>query len=306
MEIMTLWNKLRKRFLEVPFQYIHFFFVELFCRKKILVNFWIPPYSILGRYNFGDDLNLFLIEKISGKRVIPYRYSIIGKLGKKKNYLCIGSILNVLPNQQTEVWGSGVLSDQLSLPARPVKVNAVRGPLTRQYLIEKGVECPEVYGDPAILLPGYFQPRTTIKKYKLGVIPHYKDKDQLVVKQYERSKDIQVLDMINYGSCQEFIDRICSCEYIISSSLHGIIIADAYNIPNLWVEFSDNVQGAGFKFRDYYLSAGRYIDNPLHMISFISLSELKDQINHAWKPVSIDTKKLLDACPFLQRTTLIS
>lgn len=298
MEIMTLWNKLRKRFLEVPYQNIHFFFIEFFCRKKILVNFWIPPYSILGRYNFGDDLNLILIEKISKKKVIPYRYSIMGKLGKKKNYLCIGSILNVLTNQQTEVWGSGVLSDQLSLPARPVKVNAVRGPLTRQYLIDKGVECPEVYGDPAILLPIYFQPQTLIKKYKLGVIPHYKDTYLPIVKEYGCSKEIQILDMMNYGSCQEFIDRISSCEYIISSSLHGIIIADAYNIPNLWVEFSDNVQGAGYKFRDYYLSAGKEIDSPLQISSHIPLSSLIDQINQTWKPASLDTKKLLDACPF--------
>lgn len=298
---MTLWNKLRKRFLEVPYQNIHFFFVEIFCCKKILVNYWIPPYSILGRYNFGDDLNLILIEKISKMKVIPYRYSIMGKLGKKKNYLCIGSILNVLPNQQTEVWGSGVLSDQLSLPAKPIRVNAVRGPLTRQYLISKGVDCPEVYGDPAILLPMFFQPLTAIKKYKLGVIPHYKDKNQSIVKEYEHSKDVQVLDMINYGSCQEFIDRICSCEYIISSSLHGIIIADAYNIPNLWVEFSDNVQGAGFKFRDYYLSAGKEIDSPLQITSYITLSNLIDRINQTWKPASIDTKKLLDACPFYRK-----
>lgn len=298
---MTLWNKLRKRFLEVPYQNIHFFFIEFFCRKKILVNFWIPPYSILGRYNFGDDLNLILIEKISKKKVIPYRYSIMGKLGKKKNYLCIGSILNVLTNQQTEVWGSGVLSDQLSLPARPVKVNAVRGPLTRQYLIDKGVECPEVYGDPAILLPIYFQPQTLIKKYKLGVIPHYKDTYLPIVKEYGCSKEIQILDMMNYGSCQEFIDRISSCEYIISSSLHGIIIADTYNIPNLWVEFSDNVQGAGYKFRDYYLSAGKEIDSPLQISSHKPLSSLIDRINQTWKPASLDTKKLLDACPFYRK-----
>lgn len=298
---MTLWNKLRKRFLEVPYQNIHFFFIEFFCRKKILVNFWIPPYSILGRYNFGDDLNLILIEKISKKKVIPYRYSIMGKLGKKKNYLCIGSILNVLTNQQTEVWGSGVLSDQLSLPARPVKVNAVRGPLTRQYLIDKGVECPEVYGDPAILLPIYFQPQTQIKKYKLGVIPHYKDTYLPIVKEYGCLKEIQILDMMNYGSCQEFIDRISSCEYIISSSLHGIIIADAYNIPNLWVEFSDNVQGAGYKFRDYYLSAGKEIDSPLQISSHKPLSSLIDRINQTWKPASLDTKKLLDACPFYRK-----
>ncbi len=301
MEIKTLWNKLRKHYLEVPYQNIHFLFVELFSPERVLVNFWIPPYSILGRYNFGDDLNLILMEKISKKKVIPYRYSILGRVGKKTNFLCIGSILNVLPNQQTEVWGSGVLSDQLSLPAKPTKVHAVRGPLTRQYLIDNGIDCPKIYGDPAILLPLYFQPRTAIKKFKLGVIPHYKDKDQQVVKEYEKLIDIQILDMINYGSCQEFIDRICSCEYIISSSLHGVIIADAYNIPNLWVEFSDNVQGAGFKFRDYFLSAGKEIDHPIQISSFIEPSSLIDQINLSWKPASIDTKMLLEACPFYSK-----
>ena len=51
----------------------------------------------------------------------------------------------------------------------PQKVLAVRGPLSRNYLLENGVDCPDVYGDPALLFPKYYKPHI-YKKYKLGII----------------------------------------------------------------------------------------------------------------------------------------
>ena len=55
----------------------------------------------------------------------------------------------------------------------------------------------------------------------------------------------------------EVIDKICSCENIISSSLHGLVISDSYNIPNCLFVSRESMlaihhnQGA-FKFKDYY------------------------------------------------------
>ena len=49
------------------------------------------------------------------------------------------------------------------------------------------------------------------------------------------------------------IDEITSCMRIVSSSLHGIIVAHAYGIPALWVQ-NNYVDTDGFKFYDYFSS----------------------------------------------------
>lgn len=74
------------------------------------------------------------------------------------------------------------------------------------------------------------------------------------------------IDIQNYPTWHNFIDQILSCEMILSSSLHGIIVADAYGVPNLWCKFTDyEAPGKGFKFKDYYLSVGKSIKNPVHI-----------------------------------------
>ena len=52
------------------------------------------------------------------------------------------------------------------------------------------------------------------------------------------------------------IRQIAECRFILSSSLHGLIIADSMGIPNLHVEFGDRLLGDGYKFDDYYSAYG--------------------------------------------------
>ena len=87
-----------------------------------------------------------------------------------------------------------------------------------------------------------------------------------------------------------------SCEKIASSSLHGIIVADAYNIPSLWVEFSDKVTGNGFKFLDYFLSVHRHDIKPLVINEHIPLEKIFEHFSDY--KIQMDLEKLLDSAPF--------
>lgn len=295
MKLTTLFFKLYKRFFAAPIYFSKYTFLDLFCKNKVLIDFWCPPRALLKHYNWGDDINLILPELISGKKVIPKRFTLLAR--GRVNYLCVGSIVAQLSNNKGIIWGSGAISSEMKLHETPLKVCAVRGPLTRKFLIDQGVECPEVYGDPALLFPRYYHP-SIVKKFRLGIIPHYCDKDNLLLKGYKSMKDVTILDIQNYGSWSAFIDRVNECEFILSSSLHGVILADAYGIANCWVEFSEEIDKS-FKFQDYYLSVGKNIDKPFQIERFYSLDELL-MLRKNWSPILFEADRLLAVCPFIQ------
>ncbi|KAB7888580.1 polysaccharide pyruvyl transferase family protein [Poseidonibacter ostreae] len=177
---------------------------------------------------------------------------------------------------------------------KPKKIYAVRGPKTRKILLENNIDCPEVYGDPALLLPRVYNPK--IKKcYKYGIIPHYVDADNPFLEKIENRKDVLIIDILNENPFNT-VDEILSCENIISSSLHGIIVADAYNIPSLWIEFSDKVIGSGFKFYDYFESVKKNVSSSFRIDAKTEFIELIENINS--EKIDIDLDKLIKSCPF--------
>lgn len=245
--------------------------------------------------NLGDDLNYFLIKEISNKRPIflnclPFQNSF-------SNILCIGSILHFAITPKSIIWGSGAISENFPLSSKPKEVRAVRGPLTRDFLLKNDVECPEIYGDPALLLPIIFKPQKE-KKYKIGIIPHFIDYDLPHVKAYRSNHpDILFIKMKGYSDWRSVINDICSCDFIISSSLHGLILSDAYNIPNAYVQFSNNVTGGEFKFKDYFAGVQREYTTPCDFTKKIDLDLLKNKRDN-YKPINFIPDTLLKVCPF--------
>ena len=240
--------------------------------------------------NWGDVLNPVLFEYISG---VKPNYVAKNSRGKHR-YYCIGSIL---PSEspRAEIWGSGFMCkpwpDRIIVP--PKEIHAIRGPLSREIYRERGIECPEVYGDPALLLPRYYFPKVE-KKYKLGIIPHYVDQDNKWIKWKGELDYVNVIDILS--GVHNVVDEILSCDMIISSSLHGVIAADAYGIPNKWVEFSDKVGGGGFKFRDYFMSVGRPDRDSIRIDGHKMLKNIYPKMYDV--DLKIDLDQLYSACPF--------
>ena len=237
--------------------------------------------------NWGDALSPVLVELLSGKPALH-----LAGLHHDR-YLVIGSILGSA-NERSEVWGSGFIRENESVIGRPRAVHAVRGPLSRASLLKQGIECPEVYGDPALLLPQFFNPDEP-KRYCVGIIPHYVDKGHPWLERYRHDPQALILDI--ESDIQKFVRAVKSCDVILSSSLHGLICADAYGVPNAWIQFSDDVVGGDFKFRDYRLSIGAEEPKPLRMTEQTELAYAVSGAVH--RSLHIDLNKLILACPFL-------
>lgn len=240
--------------------------------------------------NWGDAINPLLIEHLSGKKVVN-----INDLAFYNGpvYSVIGSILGNNNIKNLHVWGSGFKNYNANVKIVPSKIYAVRGPLTQNRFKELGIECPSVYGDPAILYKDMYNPSIE-KKYKLGIIPHYVEKNNKSIKTFCEQNNCLLID-IQAGNT-EVIDQVKSCSYIASSSLHGLILSDMYDIPSKWIKIEGKLDGDDFKFHDYYASAGVVSPSFIQFQDNTTLDELVE--TSRLNDVTHLAKNLKDSNPF--------
>jgi pyruvyltransferase len=243
--------------------------------------------------NFGDTLNSELIRLITGNTPTIINNSFTNP-ENEEIHMAIGSVIG-WADKNTIIWGTGKMSetDNTMFKEKPKKICAVRGKLTRDELIKRGFACPKIYGDPALLMPRFYKPKMD-KKYGLSIIPHHVDRNLIPILK-KQFKGIHFIDIT--GDIYDFIDEVCASERIVSSALHGLICADAYNIPNIWVKLSDKVLGNGFKFRDYFSSVNREDTIPLIINEENKIFGIMQKFKLYNKP-EIDLEKLWKACPF--------
>ena len=271
--------------------------------RPILINGFI--YYEKGKVqheNWGDDINYYFLKEIVQKPMLMFNSVSLAIRLELKNYLVIGSTIDMLCKKNTEVWGAGIIDENKPLRIKPRKVHAVRGPLTRKKLIDQGVECPEVYGDPALLISRYYKPEFS-KKYRYGFIPHRSNLDRIddftidEVRLTER-EDVLIIDLSKYNKWTDIVDQICSCENILSASLHGLILPEAYGIPNLWVEFGKPLIGGHFKFHDFFLSISRDRDFPYVIEDYkLTIKDVQKGLS-SWQQGYINLQLLIESAPF--------
>jgi pyruvyltransferase len=284
MEKNNFKNLLRELLIQPFKKYIIYPIIRI--KEYILGINKIPLYWYNDR-NWGDALNQVLVELLSGKkaRYTPYQYC--------DRFLAIGSVLENA-NDRTEVWGSGFIKQGSKLTLQPKKIHAVRGPLTRAALLDNGVDCPEIYGDPALLLPLFYNPDIP-KKYDVGIIPHYVDKNHPWIEKQLSESGVHIIDV--RSDTWDFVRAVKSCKVVLSSSLHGLICSDSYGVSNAWIQLSNQVIGGDFKFRDYRLSIGAEEPKPFIVSSDTILEEIVSTAK-TYNP-KINLKKLLLSCPFI-------
>lgn len=188
------------------------------------------------------------------------------------------------------IFGSGIRTpNNIENGHKYINLNvcSVRGPLSRKFLMRKNINVPEIYGDPALLLPKFYKPDKIDRlKDKIGVIPHKTNYDK-----YINRIDSTKYYLINpTDKWKNVINYMFSCKSIITSSLHGLICSDAYNIPNLWLD-EYKLQEGDFKFKDYFASQNR---------DYVKIKKLEDYNSSLLylKGNTIDLDKLVKTFPF--------
>lgn len=308
-KIITIWVQVRDLYLYL-FQH------------AIIVNGYVDDHTWCGirHRNWGDDLNYYYLHQLT-RRPIVFRHNFrIARWLRHNNYLCIGTLLDgeKYKDSHTIIWGSGCSGADRGLPT-PQKVLAVRGPKSQEYLQSQGIECPEVYGDPALLLPLVYQPRRDVQcsiaassvqevkkaSYRLGIIPHVVDLHHPVIEviREKYADEILIIDLAHYKKWTDVMDQICSCERILSSSLHGLIVSDAYQVPSCWIELTGKISGGYFKYLDYAASVSRIFSTPILIESFADFTDVVEHTDTYFSCAEADKIKelqqgLISVAPF--------
>ncbi len=199
--------------------------------------------------NFGDQLSPHLIRQLFGVKVIHSGMPTA-------DLVSTGSLLDwaesAVDRRRPIIWGSGFIADGPAWRGAPTRVRAVRGDLSRRRMAHLS-QSPIAVGDPGLLTARAFPHLRSAPTHEVGLIPHYTDREAWL-DCLGHEPDLPVIDLMQPWQC--VIGQLTSCRSVISSSLHGLIVAESYGIPNHWASPGEGITGGRYKFDDYYSAFG--------------------------------------------------
>ncbi|MFC7878048.1 polysaccharide pyruvyl transferase family protein [Isoptericola sp. NPDC057391] len=205
--------------------------------------------------NFGDELSAPVLERLTGR---PVRWSAFGDADLVAAGSILTDVLDEAPAGITrfpEFWGTGFHWPYQRTIPDGVRPRAVRGRLTADHF-PADVADGLALGDPGILA-NLLLDEPVRSKYAIGVVPHYRDVRHPAVLELGSRRGVRIVDIA--WTPEEVTREIAACDVVLSSSLHGMIVADAVGVPNFHLRLNETVGGPVqgpvhglFKYRDYY------------------------------------------------------
>lgn len=210
-------------------------------RSGVRAYWWSKLGYLTERPNFGDALAPELAKRIGG---VECTWSH----PKRAEFLGGGSTLEMVQlwkaPESLKVWGAGFLAPT-GMNGRDYDhpnfdFHAVRGRLTRERIDTSNTVA---VGDPGLLVSKAY-PRAQVVPGKIGLVYNHNHR-----REAKQVNGVTLIDPLRDPG--DVIADITSCEFVFASSLHGLVVADSFGIPNAWVGLGD-LFGGRFKFDDYY------------------------------------------------------
>lgn len=212
--------------------------------------------------NFGDELSPWIVERLSGQQVI---HSSL----ERAELVAIGSLLepHLVPKAawstyRGSIWGSGRMFANGIVDLAAAQVTALRGRHTHAGVGISSSSEP-VLGDPGLLVSDLIDRQPA--SMTLGILPHWSERQHFFFRsRICQERSVEVIDPC--APVGEILQRLSRCQYILSSAMHGLIVADALGIPNRWLRMNtgrEQIHGyPEFKYLDYYSGWGAVPPQP--------------------------------------------
>lgn len=280
--------------------------------------------------NFGDGLSAIVVSVMSG---FPARHADFDD--NIERMVAIGTIGHEQKNGLVHFWGTGVDATRNAVdqtngffasPDTQYQVHATRGPLSAKTLRDAGIDAPAIYGDPGWLMPRIWPLHEVEKTHDLGIILHISELSEetlyaepaddiirykIPAKLRSRIKIINTFSEADPESVKNKVAEIVACRRIISTSLHGLVIAETYGIPCSWFspisdegggkfDISDITAEIDHRIADFYAGLGRSTVNAYRnkITSPSDWNAIMDFIDRTWVAVSnYDESSLINAFP---------
>lgn len=205
--------------------------------------------------NFGDELNPLVVREVTGREIrwVPPR---------RAELIAIGSIIELFTfhGAGAMVWGTGLRQEPSSQETAEIssslgRIVAVRGPKTRDGL---GADAGTPLGDPGVFAPRLVSAKRTKGERRVVVLPHFRTHGVAggrdVLNECRR-RGWQVVPATTEPIA--VIEAIRDASLVLTSSLHGLIVAHAMGSPVVLVDFFEGDSGElDFKYEDYLASVG--------------------------------------------------
>ncbi|GAA2032818.1 hypothetical protein GCM10009819_16090 [Agromyces tropicus] len=191
-----------------------------------------------GHPNFGDDLTPWLLP---GYGVAP-----VHRVAGRARLSGVGSILEFLPEDfDGAIWGSGLMYGRPH-PLPRATVLAVRGHLTRELI---GAPDDVALGDPGILVAR--RARRPRVRWDVALVPHGHHRQHVPFMSMADAAGLRVHVVNVHQPAARVVREIAAADAVVTTSLHGLVTADAYGIPATWTMLEPPLSGGPFKFHDY-------------------------------------------------------
>ena len=233
--------------------------------------YWKPS---KGQGNFGDNLNLWLWE-----RLLPH----VLDEDETVAFIGIGTLINDLLPHYTPIarkrvifsTGVGYGNGKAPIIDDSYKIYCLRGPLSAQKL-----ELPPELAvtDGAVLVRRIFNP-TSKKLYKYSYMPHH----QLASEAWKT-----LCEKLEFGyvdptwPTEKVLNAIGQTEVLLTEAMHGAIVADALRVH--WIPIiSDSATILNSKWKDWCLSVGLEYEPKKIKRLILRTSDKKDILSSARK-----------------------